>query len=171
MFVRFPFDDECARMLGDIVVVLFNTRRVLRRRKRNPRRGRVRVPPARVRSHHVLHCVYVSSFAGKLRVQVMENVLNSSPKSLLTFRESRLFKSNLGGKIFGRTKRRVCLCVVSLSAQLRRVLKIRKSTRGENLVSLSLSLSLILSFSLLVYGKSSVFFVRWSWAPIFEQVV
>ena len=25
MFVRFPFDDECARMLGDIfVVVLFN---------------------------------------------------------------------------------------------------------------------------------------------------
>ena len=92
MFVRFPFDDECARMLGDVVVVLFNTR-VLRGRKRNPRRGRVRVPPARVRSHHVLHyCVYVSSFAGKLLCPSYEGkCFEFLPEVVVDF--SRLFKT------------------------------------------------------------------------------
>jgi len=38
-----------------------------------------------------------------LRVQVMENVLNSSPKLLLTFRD--FSRRNLGGKNFGRIKK------------------------------------------------------------------
>ena len=157
MFVRFPFDDECARMLGDIVVVLFNIR-VLRGRKRNPRRGRVRVPPARVRSHHVLHyCVYVSSFAGKLRVQVMENVLNSSPGGvlLLTFRD---FSSrNLGGKIFGRIKRRVFVCCISLSCA-KAALSI-KNTQEHARVNFCLSLSFSLSLSLSLFLSHSLILV------------